>query len=298
MAGGAIRILAPAKINLGLAVLARRQDGYHELATLFQALSLCDRLTLQRRRSGVKVSCPALPGLGARNLAHRAAETFLDRTRLAGGVEIGIEKRIPPGGGLGGGSSDAAAALLGCCRLFGVRPGADTLREWAAGLGSDVPFFIEGGAAVGTGRGERIHALEPWRGGATALIHIPPEGLSTAAVYSQLAAGGLTPRRRPLTILLARWREGDLRRLGAVLFNDLETAAFALLPRLAAVKAALIEAGAAGALLCGSGSSVVGLFADSRAARKAALLLRGRFPGRFVSAHFLAGRRGWGVVKR
>lgn len=298
MTGGEVRILAPAKINLGLRVLGRRDDGYHDLLTLFQAISLCDRLTLRRRARGCRVVCPALPGLGSANLAHRAAEALLERTGTRGGVEILIEKRIPAGGGLGGGSSDAAATLLGCCRLLGIRPERGTLLEVAAGLGSDVPFFLEGGAAVGTGRGEILTLLPPWPGAATALVHIPPEGLSTAAVYGNLARGALTPARRPFTILLSRWREGDLRCLGDALFNDLEGPAFGLLPRLAAVKAALLRVGAAGALLCGSGSSVVGLFEEPRAARGAARALGGAFPGAFVSARFLGRRRRWGVVKR
>ena len=298
MGGGAVRILAPAKINLGLAVLGRRDDGYHEILTIFQAVSLCDRLTVRRAREGVRVRCPALPDLGADNLAHRAAALFLERTGGSGGVEIEIEKRIPAGGGLGGGSSDAAATLLGCCRLFAVRPKRHELHEWAARLGSDVPFFLEGGAAVGSGRGETIEAIEPWAGRATALIHIPPEGLATATVYGRFRNGGLTPRGRAFTILKARWREGDLRRLGAALFNDLEPAAFGLFPRLAEVKDALLGAGAAGALLCGSGSSVVGLFGEPAAAGAAGRALSGRFPGRFVRAHFVAGRKRWGVVKR
>lgn len=295
---GTVRILAPAKINVGLAVLGRREDGYHEIATLFQAISLCDRLTVRRARRGVRVRCPALPGLGADNLAHRAAELFFSRTGVIGGVEIEIEKRIPAGGGLGGGSSDAAAALLACCRLFGVRPEAGALREWCAGLGSDVPFFVEGGTAVGTGRGESIRAIGQWTGQVTALIHVPPEGLSTAAVYGLVRRRQLTARRGALTILLARWQGGDLVRLGAALFNDLERPAFGLLPRLAEVKAALLEAGAAGALLCGSGSSVVGLFAEADKAAGAAHALGSRFPGRFIRAHFLASRKRWGVVKR
>ncbi|HWR97950.1 MAG TPA: hypothetical protein VN317_05965, partial [Candidatus Methanoperedens sp.] len=138
----------------------------------------------------------------------------------------------------------------------------------------------------------------PWSGEATALIHIPPEGLSTAAVYGRLNPAGLTPRRRPLTILLGCWGGGDLKRLGAALFNDLEPAAFGLFPRLAAVKAALLQAGAAGAVLCGSGSSVVGLFAGPREAGRAARVLSCRFPGRCVRAHFFGVRKRWGVVKR
>lgn len=296
--GAAVSILAPAKINLGLAVLGRRPDGFHELWTLFQAVSLCDRLRIRRARHGVAVHCAELPGLGEANLAHRAAALFLRETGTPGGLRVDLEKRIPAGGGLGGGSSDAAAVLLGCCRLFGVDPGRARLLAWAASLGSDVPFFLSGGTAVGRGRGELLSPAAPWPGGATVLIHVPPAGLSTADVYGGLRAAPLTAGAAEPTILTARWLEGDLRRFGAALFNDLEAPAFALAPGLAAVKAALLAAGAAGALLCGSGSSVFGLFAGPHEAARAARLLRGRFPGRFVSAHFVHERRRWGVVKR
>ena len=245
-AGPEVRILAPAKINLGLAVLGRRADGYHELRTIFQAVSLCDRIALRPARSGVRVNCPALPGLGENNLAHRAAGLFLEKTGVTGGVRIDLEKRIPAEGGLGGGSSDAAAVLLGCCRLFGCLPEPGVLHDWAAALGSDVPFFLDGGSAIGSGRGEMLEPLAPFAGTVVALIHVSAAGLSTAAVYRRLRPAALTGSTRKLTILLACWQGGDLRRLAKMLFNDLEAPAFALAPELAVVKEALYAAGAAG----------------------------------------------------
>ena len=296
--GAAVRILAPAKINVGLAVLGQRSDGYHELRTIFQAVSLCDRIELRRARAGVRVRCPALPGLGERNLAHRAATLFLERTGVPGGVRIDLEKRIPAGGGLGGGSSDAAAVLLGCCRLFGVIPEPGLLRAWAATLGSDVPFFLDGGSAIGSGRGELIEPLAPFKGKVVALLHLGTEGLATAAVYRRLEPSALTGRERAFNMVVARWREGDLRRLGEKLFNDLEAPAFALSPGLPDVKEALCASGALGALLCGSGSGVFGLFGSEEEAERARSQLRARIAGRLVKAHFLPARRRWGVVKR
>ncbi len=293
-----LRILAPAKFNAGLAVLRRRPDGYHELRTLFQAVGLFDRLVLRRTRRGVSVRCPALPGLGEGNLAHRAAEVVLRETGAGGGLAIDLEKRIPAGGGLGGGSSDAAAVLLGASRLLGLRPERERLLGWAAQLGSDVPFFVDGGTALGAGRGERLEPLPPLPGAPAVLVYAPPLPLRTAEVYARVDPGALTGRTRALTILLARWRAGDVAGVGRALFNDLERPAFSLAPGLAAVKAALRGAGAAGALLSGSGSCVVGLFADGAAARRAAVMLRGRFPGRFAVARLLRARRRWGVVKR
>ena len=304
--GTAVRILAPAKINLVLAVLGPRGDGYHELRTIFQAVSLCDRVVLRPARSGVRVNCPALPDLGENNLAHRAAALFFEKTGVTGGVQIDLEKRIPSAGGLGGGSSDAAAVLLGCCRLFGQAPESGVLHEWAAALGSDVPFFLDGGAAIGSGRGEVLEPLAPFAGSVAALINLSPVGLSTAAVYRRLSSlhsanqtqQRLTESTRKLTIPLACWQGGDLRRLAKVLFNDLEPPAFALAPELAVVKEALSAAGAEAALLCGSGSGVFGLFGSDSDADRARRLLRGIIPGRLIKVHFLPARRRWGVVKR
>lgn len=296
--GAAVHILAPAKINLGLEILGRRPDGYHELRTIFQAIDFSDRVRIARTPSGLHVRCRALPRLGRRNLAYRAAKLFFGRTGLRESAEIHVEKRIPAGGGLGGGSSDAAAVLLGCCRLYGLRPERRALASMAAALGSDVPFFLEGGTAVGRGRGELIEPLAPWPGQAVALLYLPTAGLATADVYGRVASPPLTARPRALTILLARWREGDLARLGKALFNDLEEAAFSLRPELATVKEALLREGAAGALLSGSGSSVFGLYENEAAAGRAGRRLGERFPGRFVKARLLSARRRWGVVKR
>lgn len=295
---GEVRILAPAKLNLGLAVLGRRPDGFHELLTVFQAVSLSDRLRVRRRRRGVRVRCAELPGLGADNLAHRAAELFLERSGAAAGLEIDLEKRIPAGGGLGGGSSDAAAVLLAAARLHRLRPPREQLNEWAASLGADVPFFLEGGAGLGTGRGELVSPLEPWPGEANVLLHVPERGLATAEVYRRLDAGALTGRRAAFNILLARRERGELGPFGAAMFNDLEAAAFEMMPELAAAKAALLGAGAAGALLAGSGSCVFGLFAGREAAEGARRRLRNRLPGRMLRLRFLRPRRRWGVVKR
>lgn len=293
-----VRILAPAKVNLGLAVLGRRPDGYHELRTVFQAVGLCDRLALRRVARGVRVRCPALPGLGPANLAHRAAELFLRETGVRGGMAIDLEKRIPAGGGLGGGSSDAAAVLLGASQLFGLRPPRERLLSWAAQLGSDVPFFVLGGAALGAGRGERLEPLPALPGRPAVLVLAPPEPLATAAVYARLDPAASTARRRALAILLARWRAGDVAGVGRALFNDLEAPAFSLAPGLASAKRALREAGAAGALLSGSGSCVFGLFPGPAEARRAAAALRGRLPGTLLVAQLLGPPTRRGVIRR
>ena len=153
---------APAKVNLGLKIVGRRPDGYHELRTVFQTISLADRLAvsyMRRRSTQVSLRCndPALENKD--NLARRAASELLATKHWAGHIKIDLEKRIPHGSGLGGGSSDAAAVLLALEQLLRPVPPRELLFEIAAQLGSDVPFFLVGGTAVGVGRGEEVYPL-------------------------------------------------------------------------------------------------------------------------------------------
>lgn len=201
---------APAKVNLYLQVLGRRPDGYHELVTVLQTVDLCDDVTVTLRprarrapagrpdvRMGLRAPAPGVPD-GPENLARRAAVALLDRSGAAGdvGVDIGLAKRIPAGGGLGGGSSDAAAVLRALDRLLGSPVGESGLAEIAAGLGSDVPFFLHGGTALCTGRGERVLPLAPPRPFGLTLL-LPPFPTATAAVYAALGAGPVPPAAPP-----------------------------------------------------------------------------------------------------
>ena len=179
-------LLAPAKINPVLEVLAKRPDGYHELALVFQALGLYDEISFAGRKEGIRLlveeSSEPLAEDGS-NLIVKAGNLFIKEILGGrGGAEIRLKKRIPLAAGLGGGSSDAAAALLGLDRLFGTKLTFDQFQSLAEVLGSDVPFFLTGGTALGTGRGEKI---EPWPPGPEmALILVkPPQGLSTPGVY-------------------------------------------------------------------------------------------------------------------
>jgi 4-diphosphocytidyl-2-C-methyl-D-erythritol kinase len=293
-----VAIRAPAKVNLGLEVRGRRGDGYHEIRTLFSAVSLADRLLLRRRPRGIRLLCRGFPDIGRENLAWKAAELFFRESGLAGGVEITLEKRIPVGGGLGGGSSDAAAVLLGASRLYGVRPAEGDLARWAASLGSDVPFFLAGGAALGTGRGERIAMLEGKPSAAGLVIYAPGFESSTAAVYGDLRPRRLTRENDRFTILLQSWRNGDLEALGEALFNDLESTVFRRHPELEEARTRLLDAGALGSAVSGSGACLFGLFPGRPQARLAAAEVRSSLSGRCFTADFLPARRRWGVVKR
>lgn len=290
MTAPALRVPSFAKINLGLEVLAVRQDAYHELRTLFQTIDLHDDVVLRLRRKGVEVRCdhPDVPTDGS-NLALRAALELVRFAKVSSGVEITITKRIPVAGGLGGGSSNAAAALLGLDHLWGLGLGRAGLHPLARRLGADVPFFLLGGTALGLGRGDEVYPLRR-QVRAHVVVVDPGRPISTAAVFRRLDAS-LTPRENSHTIFcfVSRDLEGD----GAysVLSNDLEQAALEEAPDLAQkagrIRGLLVREGARLAALSGSGSSLFGLFDDPQGARRAhaALVAQGfrAFRGRTLT---------------
>jgi len=268
----------PAKLNLGLKVLGKRPDGFHEIATVLQTIALEDRLEAVEA-SGLSLVCddPAIPA-GATNLVLRAARGFQARVPAAGarGAAFTLVKAIPAGAGLGGGSSDAAGALVLLEALWGVPLSDATRFEIAAELGSDVPFFLRGGRALGEGRGERLTSL-PAGPELAIVLGTPPVALSTADVYRELRAP-LTPPDAGVTVtrFLVKLAEGnDFARAE----NDLERAAFTMRPELVAFRDALRRHGAEPALLCGSGSSVFGMCSRAEEASVAATRLRAEFPG-------------------
>ncbi|HVQ34440.1 MAG TPA: 4-(cytidine 5'-diphospho)-2-C-methyl-D-erythritol kinase [Candidatus Bathyarchaeia archaeon] len=267
----------PAKVNLGLSVLGRRDDGFHEIATIFQAIDLEDRLEVVEAAS-LSLTCddPSVPA-DERNLVLHAARELQERfpSARSRGASIALAKAIPAGAGLGGGSSDAAGAILALASLWELDLDASVRGEIASAIGSDVPFFLHGGRALATGRGEVITALPPGPS-RPLIVGTPARPLSTAEVYRALAAP-LTPPEPAVTVtrFLVKLAEGnDFARAE----NDLERAALTMRPELAAFKGALLDRGAEVALLCGSGSSVFGMFAGSAEAGEAATRLAGAFP--------------------
>jgi 4-diphosphocytidyl-2-C-methyl-D-erythritol kinase len=267
-----LRVPAFAKVNLRLDVLGRRADGYHELRTVFQALSLHDTLRLVRTRSpGIALEVTGDAALAAAdqraNLVTRALEAARRELRLSGGIRAELHKRIPTGRGLGGGSSDAAAALAGVLRLTGRRLAPEHLLEMAAGLGADVPFFLFGGRALATNRGDEIYPLPdlPRR---VVLIVAPREiAVSTREAYGWLGRR-LTkqvPASRLWSFCALCWSPQ-----GGGVANDFEAAVFRRYPRLGRIRRALVEQGAAEAALAGSGSAVFGIFRSPAQARRAA----------------------------
>jgi 4-diphosphocytidyl-2-C-methyl-D-erythritol kinase len=245
MTAAPLLLRAPAKVNLYLRVLGRRADGFHELVTVLHALDLCDTLELSLRprsagaaagapdvRLVLEAAPPEVPA-GEQNLAVRAATAVLDRAGAAGelGLDIRLWKRIPAGGGLAGGSSDAAAVLRGTNQLLGAPLDDATLRALAAGLGSDVTFFLSGGTALCTGRGEIVEPLQPPAPFEATLL-LPAFGTSTAAVY---AAWASTSRPQPapdLAALRSALADADADALQGLFVNDLQAAARIVEPRL------------------------------------------------------------------
>jgi 4-diphosphocytidyl-2-C-methyl-D-erythritol kinase len=276
----AVVVWAPAKVNLFLEVLAKRADGYHDIATLMVAVSCYDTLAFKEDPSGeIRLQCAqAELSTGPDNLVCRAAALLRQRTGCTKGAAIRLVKRIPLAAGLAGGSTDAAATLAGLNRLWRLGLRQEELAALGAELGSDVAFFFATPAAWCTGRGERVTPLRLGRPLWLVLVK-PPFGLSTADVYRQVAVPA-----EPLagTEVCAAAAVGDIAELGRQLHNRLQPAAERLCPEVAAWHAWLRQLGPAGQLMSGSGSSLFALCRDQREALRIARGLRDgrreRFP--------------------
>ena len=279
----ALQLQAPAKVNLFLRVLGKRQDGFHDIQTLFQTVSLSDSLSLRLTpadRREVKLTCSREDLQGEDNLAWRAADRMLRLASLAAQVEINLDKAIPSGAGLGGGSSDAAAVIRALASMLPTRPVDEALFEVAAELGSDVPFFLLGGSAIGTGRGTELRPLADLRPAAIAIAQ-PAVEVSTGWAYRALEQhrAALTQRsdrakieeidlgfNAPPVGPLPGSREG--------MVNDFESVVFRRYPLIGALKERLQALGAQPALMSGSGSAVFGVFESYQSARLVARTLR------------------------
>ena len=274
-----LRVTAPAKINLYLEVLGRRGDGYHEIRTVMQAVSLYDEISFRVRpdsRVVLHASGEHLPP-PADNLVVRAARLLQRRCACEKGADIELVKKIPVGSGLGGGSSDCAGALCALNDLWNLGLSSSDLPGLAVQLGSDVPFFIRGGTALCEGRGERTMALAV-EGTFHYVLVMPGEPISTRRVY-ETVSGGLTKSERAGRIedVQAALATGNATQLGAVLYNDLEVAALRLNPHVQRIRQrfALACPGVEclGLSLSGSGSCMFGVFETQGLAKEAALQL-------------------------
>ncbi len=269
-----LSIEAYAKVNLGLAVTARRTDGYHDIDTVFQTVSLSDLLSVEPAvgQTTLSVSGHAVP-TGPDNLAFRAAELIRSRTACPP-VAIGLVKRIPVAAGLGGGSSDAAAVLNGVNELYGLGLARRELEAAALELGSDVPFLVGGGTSRGRGRGEVLERLRD-------LSHVffvlatPPVRVSAARGYSG-ARIGLTESQALIRLSCSAIQNGQTALLETSLRNDLEAGVVSCCPEVADAREALAQAGARVVVMSGSGPTVIGLVRSEAEASGVASRLEGR----------------------
>lgn len=261
-----LTLVSPAKINLGLRVLRRLGNGYHEVEMVMQMIDLHDRMTLTETPSSITVRCshPHVP-CDQTNLAYRAAVLLRESCGVRHGVSITIDKHIPVAAGLGGGSSNAAAALRGLNRLWGLGLEGGSLIALASKLGADVPFFLGGPRALARGRGDVLEPLSATRPIPLVLVH-PPHQVSTAWAYGQVKLE-LTEQQNPIRIIALYLQAGEVALVGPHLINDLEGPVSRYLPVIADIKQRLLALGAVGASMSGSGPTVYGLFTGAREAR-------------------------------
>lgn len=299
-----LSLAAPAKINIFLKVLSKRPDGYHELVSWMQKLSLYDSITLYATSAGITLQCPesSIPD-DESNLAYKAAALFFQETAVAGGVDIVLKKKIPVAAGLGGGSSDAASVLKGLNEMFSTKLGKETLISMASRLGADVPFFVvEDSSSWAAGVGEKLIKKEPVADCWIVLVN-PGFSVSTKWVYDNFAltsevnpdiltrfteavnasveqremlfstAAGLLQGKQDLfSVYECRFNPG-------LLYNDLEKVTVSRYPELAELKSRLLNANAIGALMSGSGPTIFGVFEEKQSAAHCLENLKPEYPG-------------------
>ena len=271
---------AYAKVNLTLAVTGRRADGYHTIESLFQSVSLCDKLTLEQRERGFWLNETA--GIPAEENIITQADRLLRREfPNLGGVAVTLEKNIPTQAGLGGGSTDAAAYLRGMDRLYGLGLCREGLRALAAELGADVPFCLRGGTMLAQGIGEELSLL-PDMPHCWVVLCKPPFAVPTKEVYQEIDSVDILehPDNKGM---MAALNQGDYEGVCAYLSNVMETVTAAKRRQIGEIKAFLAENGADGTLMSGSGPTVYGLFSDESRAKTAAKMLRRRFADTFLT---------------
>ncbi len=266
--GPRVQVFAPAKVNLFLEIVNKREDGFHNLISLMTQVSLWDTLEFELAPAGILTLEVDVPGLdaGDSNLILKAAKLLCKEWGQLPGACIRLTKRIPMEAGLGGGSSNSAAALVGLCTLWGLATTQEQLQSMGAQLGSDVSFFLGGPASLCTGRGE-ICEPRPAKKPVWLVLVQPDFGLSTKLIYegTTLAQSSHSP-----SDFLSGWDSGDFPALCASLFNRLEEPAMRIRPEIGLWKERLLGLGAGASLMTGSGSVVLGLFPEGKMAYKAA----------------------------
>ena len=264
-----LQLTAPAKINLWLEIRSRRPDGYHDIESVMQTVSLCDTLTL-KKADGIAITCSNNTlDCGETNLCHKAARAFFAASGIDGGTAIHIDKHIPIAGGLAGGSTDAAATLRGLNLLYETGYSVEKLCAIGVKIGADVPFCVKRGIAVTRGIGDRFSEA-PRLPDCHIVVACAGEGVSTPWAYGRLDEmydfAARTVNADDFTRVIAGGRLGDIT---AAMTNIFESAVLPVRPQAVSIKENLLKSGALGALMSGSGSTVFGLFENERDAKKA-----------------------------
>ncbi len=260
-----ISLTAHAKINLSLDVLGKREDGYHTLRMIMQTVQLHDTISVEKIPSGVEIICnaPYVPNNNS-NIACKAAEAVINQYKLDSGVRITIEKKIPVAAGLAGGSADAAAVFKGINTLFDLGIGENELMQLGKTIGADVPYCIMGGTALAEGIGEKLTPLAPM-GNVPIILVKPRIGVSTAWVYKNLKLDKV--HARPDTEkLVSALADGDIKTIAANMKNVLETVTLGRYPVIQRIKKELMQLGAMGSMMSGSGPTVFGIFENKEKA--------------------------------
>ena len=271
-----IQLKALAKINLGLDVLRRREDGYHEVKMIMQTIGLHDDLEIRKTKTPgiqVKTNLYYLP-TNENNLVYKAAKLLMDEFQIQDGVSIQLKKRIPVAAGMAGGSSDGAAVLWGTNQMYGLGLSMQALMERGVRLGADVPYCIQRGTALAEGIGEKLSVLPPMPK-CTILIAKPGISVSTKFVYENLHANDLKPEQHPdVDSMIEAMRQKDLGLLCSRMGNVLETVTIPAYPVINEIKRTMIDNGAIGSMMSGSGPTVFGIFDSPVAAKQAMKAVR------------------------
>ena len=271
-----IQLKALAKINLGLDVLRRREDGYHEVKMIMQTIGLHDDLEIRKTKTPgiqVKTNLYYLP-TNENNLVYKAAKLLMDEFQIQDGVSIQLKKRIPVAAGMAGGSSDGAAVLWGINQMYGLGLSMQALMERGVRLGADVPYCIQRGTALAEGIGEKLSVLPPMPK-CTILIAKPGISVSTKFVYENLHANDLKPEQHPdVDSMIEAMRQKDLRLLCSRMGNVLETVTIPAYPVINEIKRTMMDNGAIGSMMSGSGPTVFGIFDSPAAAKQAVKAVR------------------------
>ncbi len=264
-----IEIYSYSKINLTLNILGKRQDGYHNIETIMQSINLTDRIFIKEEEEGIKVKCnhSQVP-IDAQGLAYRSAEKILNRYKITKGVKIEIDKKIPLASGMAGGSANSASILVGINKLFTLNLSNEDLRGIGEELGMDVPFCIQNGTALAYHRGEKVTPLSPVNPQLWIIIINPGFEIPTKWAYNNLDLSLIKREKNNTKAMLEALKEGEARGIAKNLFNSFEELIIKKYPEIGKIKDRLIEEGALGALMSGSGPTVFGVAQNKEQAFK------------------------------